>query len=88
MFKKKKKAYALKYKRVNYQNFVRADRFLDVVDTGLLSPLHGIVALETTDIHEKVLQHSFPMLRQVHLRVKLHPIEFFAVVANTCSGER
>ena len=72
---------------VPYQNFVGADGILDVVDAGLLSALHGVVALETTDVHQEVLQHGLPILCEVNLRVKLHPVQFLAVITNTCSRE-
>ena len=69
-----------------YQNFVGANSLLDVVNAGLLSALHGVVALETADVHQEVLQHGLPILCEVHLRVKLHPVQFLVVIANTCTG--
>lgn len=71
---------------VPYQNFVGANGLLDVVNAGLLSALHSVVALETADVHQEVLQHGLPILCEVYLWVKLHPVQFLAVIANTCAG--
>ena len=70
-----------------HQYFMVPHGFADILYTGRLSALHGVVALHLTDVAQEVLHHLLPVLRQVHFRVELNAVNLQLVIGDSCWKE-
>lgn len=65
------------------EHLVVTDRLLYVLDAVCFATLHRVVACQTGDVKQKVLEHCAPVLREVHFRMELDAIKAQLLVVDT-----